>query len=378
MPEVTGTAIIKRAGLRRARRGQPHLLDDDIVSYIGDGGPFVDLVDDTALPMGTALYEANGRARVRLLSSARTRDPVGLLLTRLERAIARRRLDLDGAVVGRLVHGDADGVPGLLVDRFASGLLVVVTSGAMASVVPLLLPALVARTGTRDVVLHDVASAAPPRVCQGSNVVVYPHGRVERQIDLCAATSLDVTADLARQENLRRWARGRVVDIYAGHGGYGVQLCDAGAAEVTFVDTPEFLSPSVIEDARQNGIKAQLTRVEQDGVAWLEGGDHGKFDVVVFHPRQHLEPDAHAASAAVVSHALLCVRLLEEGGILAASPAVLGMSADAFVHCMQDAAADTRRRLQILARLEPGPDRPVLAGTHAPAALVVARVLQTA
>jgi 23S rRNA (cytosine1962-C5)-methyltransferase len=149
---------------------------------------------------------------------------------------------------------------------------------------------------------------------------------------------------------------------------------------VTFVDAPPALSPSLVSDAQRAGFRAQIERVEQDGVAWLHAreSDRQMVDVLVFHPRPAIAADKDAALRTVFEHADLCARLLGEGGILAISPSCTDVDDELFATVLQDGAARTRKRLQILARLGPGPDHPVLAGTPSPPSLVVARVLQSA
>jgi 23S rRNA (cytosine1962-C5)-methyltransferase len=366
-------------GLRRARRGWPWLLPEDVVSYEGDGGPFVDLVDETSLPMGTALYDPRGPAPVRLLSSARTRDPVALLHARLERALARRDADLDSSDAGRLCHAEADGVPGLVVDRFGEGLLIAVDTGPMAQIVDELLPLLIERTNATTVAVarrDEVAlvKGADPRVR-------FVHGRLELAVDLATPTARRLTADLERQRTLRRWSRGRCLDLVAGFCGYGLQLAEAGASEVVVVDEPPLLSTTVLEDARRNDIETRIERVESEPLAWLraeaESQRSGRFDVVVFHPRP-LDDERDVALARAGEHGGLCLRLLDEGGILAVSSSSLALADEELADALQEAAARSRKRLQVLARLGPGPDHPSLAGVRPPPSLLVTRVLATA
>lgn len=375
--EVTGTAIVTRKGLRRARHGWPWLAKDDIVSYEGDGGPFVDLVDETSLPMGTALYDPSGPAPIRLLSSARTRDPVGLMQTRLERAVARRDVDLAGCDAGRLCAGEVDGLPGFIVDRFGSGLLVSVDAAAMRPIVDVLLPPLVKRVDASVVALamrDEVTLLAGE-----SSRVRFLHGRLELSVDLAAHGTRRITADLEAQRTLRRWGRGRCLDLYAGFCGFGLQLADGGAREVTVVDVPPLLSSHIDDDARHNQIEARFLRVESDPLTWLraESNEHARFDVVIFHPPA-LDADDEAAMARATEHAGLCLKLLDEGGILAMRSTSPTVDELAFGAALQDAAAKTRKRLQVLARVGHGADHPTLAGVRPPPTLFVARVLTTA
>jgi 23S rRNA (cytosine1962-C5)-methyltransferase len=378
--EVTGSAIVTRKGLRRARRGWPWLHKDDVVRYDGDGGPFVDLVDETSLPMGTALYDPNGpaTATIRLLSSARTRDPVGLIHARLERALARRETDLDGSDAGRICHGEADGIPGLFVDRFGPGLLISVDCPPMGRVVNDLLPLMVERTTATT-----VAKALGDEVTlvKGSDARVrFVHGRLELKVDLATPAAQRLTEDLERQRSLRRWSRGRCLDLCAGFCGFGLQLAEAGAREVVLVDEAPALSSFCEDDAKHNDIEAKVERVEAEPLAWLraESEERQRFDVVVYHPKPVEGDDVETATSRAIEHAALCMKLLDEGSILATSSSSTALDDEAFAGALQDAAAKTRKRLQMLALYGRGPDHPVLAGVRPPPSLIVSRVLATA
>jgi 23S rRNA (cytosine1962-C5)-methyltransferase len=369
--------------LRRALRGWPWLLAQDIVKYEGDGGPFVDLVDETSLPMGTAVYDQNGEAPIRLLSSARTRDPVGLIHARIERALARRELDLDGTDAGRVCHGEADGIPGLIVDRFGSGLLVAAQCAPIARVVDDVLPLIIERTGAETVVVahtwSGTGNGADVVMKRGTDAHVrFVHGRLELLIDLASVGARRLSEDLERQRSMRRWARGRCLDLGAGFCGYGLQLAEGGATDVTVVDQADSLSRSIVDDAKHNEIEARIERVESEPLAWLRGESRRRFDVVVHHPMVIAGDDAETAEARAVEHAGLCLKLLDEGGILASSSASPLLDDNAFAGALQEAAAKTRKRLQILAHLGPGPDHPNLAGVPAAPSLLVTRVLATA
>jgi 23S rRNA (cytosine1962-C5)-methyltransferase len=375
--EVTGTAVVTRKGLRRARRGWPWLMKDDIVSYEGDHGPFVDLVDETSLPMGTALYDPNGKAPIRLLSSARTRDPVTLLQARIERALLRRETDLEGADGGRIVHAEADGVPGLYIDRFGTSLLITIDAAPMHLVVEMLLPFLIDRSGAQVI---GIARGDTMNLVRGSDSKVrFVHGRLEVAVDLASPGTRLLTKELERQRALRRWARGRCLDLFAGWGGYGLQMAEAGAREVVVVDEPPHLSTSIEDDARHNDIQVRMIRTEDEPLTWLRAQTegHARFDVVVFHP-EAIDDEPDTALPRAIEHAGMCMRLLDEGGILAASPMSSSLTDAQFAEALQDAAAKFRKRLQILARLGNGPDHPVLAGAPIPPSMLVARVLATA
>lgn len=385
MLELNGTVVVRGKVAREAWRASPWIHADDVLSRDDDAGPFVDLVDENALPLGTGLLGAAPARAVRLVTSARTRDPLSLLRTRLERADARRRQDLLGADAYRLCHGDADGVVGITVDRFGSGLAVRADAPEVEPLVAPLTDALVQLTGAASVAHWPVAGGEPSLVVGEERTVRFHHGRLLLTVDLLSTSSLfAVTAQLDHQRYLRRWARGRVLDAYASWGGYGLQLADAGAREVVVVDHDEGCVRSIEEDARQNGIGDRIRGVHDEPAEHLRrlADAAERFDCVVLHPPLREQPASateDAARAAVDLHRR-ALRLLDEGGVLVTAPASTALGAQGFEAALAEAALKNRKRLQVLARLGAGADHPLLLGMSDPAATetLVVRVVAMA
>lgn len=367
MLELNGTVVVRGKVARQAWRASPWLKAADVLSKDPAAGPFVDLVDENALPLGTGLLGSSDARAVRFVTSARTREPLVLLRTRLERADARRRLDLLGADAYRLCHGDADGVVGFTVDRFGSGLAVRADGPEVEPLVAPLIDALVQLTGATTVAHWPSDDSAPRLVVGDESSVRYHHGRLLLTVDLIGMRSLfSVTAQLDHQRYLRRWARGRVLDCYAGWGGYGLQLADAGAREVVVVDGDAECVTSIEEDARRNGIQDRIRTVHEDPAEHLrrleDAGE--RFDCVVLHPPKTREPSSAAEDAARAALDLhrRALRLLDEGGVLVTSASSTALSDDAFAEALAEAALKSRKRLQVLARLGDGADHPQLLG----------------
>lgn len=385
--EVSGNVVARGKAVRRAWRGRPWLHTEDVISREGDG-PFVDLVDESSLPLGTGLIDERDGLAVRLISSARTRDPMALLRTRLERADARRRSDLLGADAYRLCHGDADGVPGLFVDRFGEGLVLTPETPAVASLTEPLLAGLLEITGASSAALwrrHDDDRFEGELAFGDERRVRFHHGRLVREVDLLSSPHVaSVTAQLENQRFVRRWAKGRVLDVFAGFGGYGLQLADAGAKEVLFVEDSEAHAAGLESDASRNGLASRV-RVDRTPPAealrrFDEGGE--RFDIAVVHPPRRHEAASQREDAArrVFETHKRVLRLLDEGGLLVTWAASTALDEALFTETLVDAATRCRKRLQVLARMGAGPDHPGLLGMPedgAPATLV-ARVLSIA
>ena len=353
----------------------PWLSPDDILSYDGDGGPFADLVDEASLPLGTALYDAGGPIRARLLSSTRTRDPLALLRTRLERAEHRRRVDTKhtASTAYRLCHGEADGVPGLFVDCFGDGVVADVDAEPLLPYLDALLDGLFARLQMRTLV---VRAAGTSRLVRGSSTSAsFQLEGLDLDVDLVADDVRRLSAELDAMRRLRPFARGRVLDVYANTGGFAIQLLDGGASEAVLIDSSRGLALRAANDHTRNGLRGPLEVIEADPLRWLKKA-RGSFDLVVCHPPHEALPPTQAEERAI-EIASAALRLVGEGAIFAARSSSASLDDDRFAAALQDAGSQYRRRLQVLARLGPGPDHPTLAGTRLPPSVLVMRVLST-
>src|SRR6187397_3564772 len=120
MPTVT----ISPRGEQRIRAGHPWIYRADVTGGDATGGDVVDVVGPRSRPIGTALFSDRSQIAIRMLTvGAESGDVAALVRARLERALAfRTSLSLD-ATAWRLVHGEADLLPSLVVDRYADYLV---------------------------------------------------------------------------------------------------------------------------------------------------------------------------------------------------------------------------------------------------------------
>ncbi len=370
---VTGKVVLDRSALKRSRAGAPWLLADDVIAYDGDGGPFADASDDAGLPVGLVLWDPHGDRRARLLSTTRTRDPIGLLATRLERAEHRRKTDLKHADALRLCHGDADGVPGVFIDRFGDALHVDVDSPAWLPWLEALLAGTLQRSNSTSLILRH--GNRSERLRGTTSVARYGEGQLRLDVDLGSDDVRRLSAELDAMQRLRAWARGRTLDVFANGGGFGLHLAQAGAQLSTIVDVGAVHAERVRAFAADNGLGERVEVIDDEPVVWLRQVQRS-FDLVVCHPpHEQLPPDL--AEKKAVEIAASALRLVGEGAIFCTRSASSSLDDDRFAAALAEVATPLRRRLQVLARLGPGPDHPTLAGMPMAPSILVLRVLST-
>jgi 23S rRNA (cytosine1962-C5)-methyltransferase len=301
-----------------------------------------------------------------------------LLARRVADAVAlRARLFPDAATTDayRLVHGEADGLPGVVVDRYGPVLsaqfatrpslrrrerlasLLLRESGARS---------LVARPGGKEaeegIEPSEVAFAAGEPAPEEVEVV---EEGLRLRVDLRAGQKTGAYLD--QRENrvaVARVARGgRVLDLYAGTAGFSLHALRAGAASAQAVDSSAAALARAREDARRNGLDAGLETVEADVVARLEALRDAReaFDVVV------LDPPRFAARRSGVARALAAYRdrnaravaRVARGGFLATFSCSGLVDPATFAEVVRSAARDGAREAVVLRTLEAGPDHPV-------------------
>jgi 23S rRNA (cytosine1962-C5)-methyltransferase len=370
LPSVT----VSERGAARIRGGHPWVFADDVRR--GDAeGDVVRVVDGGGRLLGTALFAAGAQLPLRMLAREEVTLDERFLRERLEQALARRTSVQRGADAYRIVHGEADLLPGLVADRYADVVVVQTAARAMDAREPLIARLLVELTGARLVVARDDGSARdfeglPRRTSVlaggGATTVVYH--------DAGSAFEVDVLTDgktggfLDQAENHARageYARGDGLDAFSYHGGFALALARGGCSSVLALDE----RAQAVERARANAARNRLAQVtvEQanafDRLRSLES-EGRSFDVVV------LDPPALAKRKSAVRGAeraykelnLRGIRLTRPGGVLITCSCSGKMTAALFGEVLEAAARDAGRPIQVLERRGAGRDHPPLLG----------------
>jgi 23S rRNA (cytosine1962-C5)-methyltransferase len=344
---------------------------DDLVRVVGSQGEY----------LATGTLNRRSQIAVRLL----TWDPAEQIDTafwrrRLQRAIAgRASLASDPATSAyRLVHAEADGLPGLIVDRYGPWLVIQCLTLGMAhrrdEIVALLAELLVpAGIYARDDA--DVRSKEGLPLETGPLWGEEPPNRVEIAeydhrfwVDIKRGHKTGFYLD--QRENRRRVAAYcaglDILNAFAYTGGFGLYAGRAGARSVVNVDTSAEALALAGENLALDGCPPQemvvgdlfqvLRRYRDDGPPG------GIFDLAILDPPKFAMSQAQVMSAArgYKDVNLLAIKLLRPGGLLVTFSCSGLVSADLFQKIVFGASVDARRDVQILERLVQGPDHPVL------------------
>ncbi|MFO0578306.1 MAG: class I SAM-dependent rRNA methyltransferase [Polyangia bacterium] len=389
-PAATGTdVLLSPRGAARLRRGGGLVARVDIVTPpLAMDADVVRLRDGRGQFLGMALWCARGPIAARLY--ARTEQPLDarLLRERLARADGLRRALYAGQSrdAYRVVHGEADLLPGLFVDRYGDAAVIQTATAALDRREPLVAELLRELLGVSLVVVRDDGSARDlEELPRRKGVLIGGPATRVRFHDAGSLLEADLLVDrktggfLDQQENHalaadyvhRLRPGGRALDAFTYHGGFALALARAGLS-VTACDE----DPQAVARARRN---AELSGVAVDfqvhnAFDLLRSYEAGgrRFDVVVVDPpalakrgRQHAHAPGAAQQAALRAYKelnLRAIRLVEPGGLLVTCSCSGRVSAADFGGMLDEAAADSGRVVQLLERRGAGRDHPVLCG----------------
>ncbi len=363
--------MISARGARRWALGHPWVFRSDVVVPAPIDAGAVDVVDQRERPLGTALWSAASEISVRFVS----RDP-GLVLdrawweARLRSAVDRRSPILDAANHGkpdsntnsdtnacRLVHGEGDGLPSLVVDRFDRWLVVQLLSAGLEAHRAVILEALQAVVPTDGILARNDASVRAreglPRVIEPL-VGTVPEGIEVREHGvryLAAPHGGQKTGAFLDQREARvlvgTLARGRALDVFSYHGSFALHLARR-AESVTAVDVSAAAIARAAENAALNGL-TNIRGVEADAFEFLraEEAAGARYDTIV------LDPPAFAKNRGAIAGALRgykeinlrAMRLLAPGGMLYTASCSYHVRKPEFLAMLEEAAADSGRRV---------------------------------
>jgi 23S rRNA (cytosine1962-C5)-methyltransferase len=327
-------------------------------------------------PVGHGLADPDSPLAVRLWTHGDAPIDAELLASRIVRAFdLRAKLVAPDTDAYRLVHGEGDRMPGLVLDRYADAAIVRCDSEAIASRVPdlaeILWPALTS-LGIRSLGWRTGVRGGPPSLDILRGPPLPGTTRVQEAgipyvVDLVRGQKTGAFLD--QRENRQRvgnLANGRrMLNLFAYTGGFSLHALLGGAGPVTNVDVAVEAHATAQESLRAADVDPSRCRfVTADARDFLETARkrHERWDLIVSDPPS-FAPNEKAVSRALTAYRALhraCVDVLAPGGILCASSCSSHVDAQMFLRTLDDAALD-RRALSLVGLFGAGPDHPTLA-----------------
>ena len=376
MSSTAEVVTVTARGAARLRGGHPWVYAED-VARPDAGGDVVRVVDGRGARLGTALWAPGARLPLRLLSRDEVTFDASLIEARVRAADELRRRLLPSADAYRVVHAEADGLPGLVVDRYGDVCVVQTHARAMDAREREIAEVVARVCGARLVVARDDSSARDFEGLPRRRAIVRGAGETRvRYHDAGNEFEVDVMTDgktggfLDQAENHARAAAyvpagAEALDAFAYHGGFALALARGGARSVLALDE----AAPAVERARANAARNGLLQVtvEQanafDRLRALEG-EGRSFDVVVVDPPALAKRKSAfgASERAYKELNLRALRLARAGGIVVTCSCSGKLGPERFGAIVEDAARDAGRPVQLLERRGAGRDHPTLLG----------------
>ena len=370
MPPV---AVISPKGAERWRTGHPWIYRSDVTSADAAAGDLVEVRTERGRPLGLALFSSTSQITLRMLGEG-PRDERALFGERLRAALAYRDALAPDGTAYRLVSAEGDGLPALIVDRYADWLVVqTLCQGVdrrLDLIVELLTESLhpagiLARNDAKIRRLEDLPEVVEVRAGHVPEIISVREGTIEHQVDVRRGQKTGLFLD-QRENHLAaaQYARGRGLDAFSYNGGFALQMARR-CESVLALDGSELAVAAIAENARRNGltnVEARLANVF-DELRELEIARQ-RFDTIV------LDPPAFAKNKATLPKALggykeinlRALKLLNPGGILITCSCSYHVDEVLFQDMLHHAAVDARVPVAIVEKRLQARDHPVLLG----------------
>jgi 23S rRNA (cytosine1962-C5)-methyltransferase len=361
---------------RRARAGHPWVFSNEIAMDAAakalPRGAVVTLEDAGGEKLGAAIFNPHSLIAARFL----TRDPrvavdAGFVAARLRKALALRDL-LYPRPFYRLVHAEADGLPGLVIDRYGEVVAVQANAAGMELLLPAIIEALETVLAPKTIVLKNANAA---RGLEGLDLYDrVAKGSLDGPVEL-EENGARFLADLAegqktgwffdQRENraqVAALARGRaVLDFYCYGGGFAVQAMKAGARRAIAVDRSEAALDLAQRAAGLNGVVIETARAEAFAEMERLGAAGARFGVVVADPPAFVKSkkDLEAGAKGYRKMVRLAAPLVEPDGFLFVASCSHHMDPVRFAEEVRHGLATAGRSGRILRASGAAPDHPV-------------------
>ncbi|MBR0398401.1 MAG: class I SAM-dependent rRNA methyltransferase [Eubacterium sp.] len=378
-----GTAALRKGQGRTIKAGGAWIFDNEIETVRGDfrDGDVIRVLDFDGYFMGYGFYNSHSKIRIRMLAR-RTQEPVdtAFLYNRVKAAWEYRKTVMEDTSSCRIIFGEADWLPGLIVDKYEDVLVVQSLALGIDRLKEIILDALREILAEDGIVIRGIYERSDAAVRRKEGMQLY-----KGFIGPAFPTRVDITENgvsyqvdvengqktgffLDQKENrkaIQRLCRGkRVLDCFTHVGTFALNAGIAGAEEVTGLDISEQAVADAAANAARNHLDDRVRFVCADVLDELPrlAAAGEKYDVVILDPPAFTK-SREATKRAVKGYREINLRgmkLVRDGGYLATCSCSHFMTQELLAKTIREAARAAHKRLRQVEFRTQSPDHPIL------------------
>jgi 23S rRNA (cytosine1962-C5)-methyltransferase len=359
----------------RIFHGHDWVYQTEILKTFGDPQPgeVISIRDGRDRLLGSAIYNPRSQIVARRFSRQRQELDLDFFVRRIQQAASFRKKWLSDRNPGRLVWSESDGLPGVIVDRYGSHLVLQTLTLAMDQRKRLVVEALQQLFSPDSIIeRNDVpvrkAEGLPLATAllfgQAPEILETEVGGSRFQIDLQSGQKTGFYLDqIDNYTEVAQLAAGRrVLDCFSNQGAFAIACARGGAATLTAVESNESLSRSIEQNARMNGVQIDARNDNVFDFLTRQIEQASQYDLIV------LDPPSFAKSRDSLSNAwrgykeihLRALQLLSEEGLLVTFSCSHHVTRQMLLEVAVEASVDARRHLRTIKSLGQPLDHPVL------------------
>lgn len=373
-PSSLQTFQIQPSAEKRLKTGHLWVYANEAVSRLKSFAPgeWIVVEGSAGQPIGMGYVNPHSLIAARVVTHELRAIDADFFIERIQRAVDRRRVLLPDITVGRMVYGESDGLPGLVIDRYDSHVVVQVLTAGMERLTDEILFAVDRVWSPESVILRNDASArkmegldSTSRVIRGSSLASVSIEGIRYILDLLEGQKTGFFLDQRFNHTMTRGrVEGkRVLDMFCYVGAWSLHAGRAGASYVLGIDSSTNAVEASTRHAEGNGLKMCTFR-KADAFDALKSinDDRETFDTVI------LDPPAFAKSRAEVKDAIRgyreinrrAAKALTDGGWLITCSCSHVIDPESFRNTVLQAVASAGRRAWLIEQRPQSPDHPIL------------------
>ncbi len=364
---------LTKKGTAWNRTGHPWVYRDDLEKYDPSlSGNIVAVTDNNGKFLGKAFFNERSKISLRMITDDDIAIDASFWRERISRCIESRRKTVNDSDAYRIAHAESDGLPSLIIDKYAEHLSIQTLSLGMDRIKPVIVEALIDLLKPDSVTARNDSStrkleglAEVKETLYGTTPAAFDvkEGRIRYFVDILNGQKTGAYLD--QRENriaAEKYSRGSVLDCFCYQGLFSLHAA-LSAEDVTAVDS----SGQALEKSGQNAILNGLSNIKT-----IEGKvpevlrdlqKEGRlFDFIILDPPAYAKSkrDLQAAARGYIDINFRAMKLLKKGGYLMTSSCSHNLSEGQFMDIMDESLWESRRKAKLVEkRIQPA-DHPIL------------------